>query len=94
MEREDYGIQFGLSLHFDFHLPLPKVVRITQAASKKYHHTRDAYESKLLLYDPYHKAQGGSAQKFKYRCVLVPRIAPPVPQSWRRLSSRSRSGSA
>lgn len=49
LEEEEFGRQFGLLLHFDMHLTIPKILRLTQAASKAYSQHEDRYISKVLL---------------------------------------------
>jgi len=70
MEREHFGLDFGLYLHFEMRLTLPKILQLTQAASKSYSRVLDRYAPKALLYDPYHKKEGASV------FLKVPRIAP------------------
>lgn len=36
LEKEHFGIEFGLMLHYDMRLTLPKIVQLTQAASKHF----------------------------------------------------------
>lgn len=67
LENDEFGREFGLLLHFDMHLIIPKILRLTQAACKVYDSERDAYSSKVLLRDPWRKDQ----------VLYVPRIAPP-----------------
>ena len=78
METEDYGIEFGMFLHFELHIPVAKIVRITQAASKSFFRFQaedgssgpvrlGTYRSKPLLHNPYLKGD----------VVHVARIAPP-----------------
>jgi hypothetical protein len=77
LEQAEFGVEFGLFLHYEMHLTPAKILRLTQAGCKRYVRVRDAYESKDLLFDKYHKAQGGSAAN-KYKSIKVPRLAPPV----------------
>ena len=44
LEKEDYGIVFGLFLHYEMRLTYDKILRLGQAA-------------KPLLFDPYHKGK-------------------------------------
>lgn len=80
LEKEDFGVEFALALRYDMHLTIPDILRITQAGCKKFVHSRDAYESKELLFDPFHQAdtrvKGGLAVE-KYKSIKVPRVAPP-----------------
>ena len=68
LERRDFGTEFGLYLHFEMQLTLPKVHRVMQAASKKYCAATNRYEAKALWYDK-HRTN---------TLVKVPRICPPV----------------
>ena len=68
LERNDYGIEFALYLHFELHLPLKKILQITQVACKTYRRVTDNYEPKMLLAHRYRKSEG----------VKVPRLAPPI----------------
>lgn len=67
LEDEEFGREFGMLLHFDMHLTIPKILRLTQAACKVYNKEDDSYMSKVLLRDPW----------CKERVLHVPRIAPP-----------------
>lgn len=79
LEQEHFGVEFGLMLHYDMRLTLPKIVQLTQAASKSFSKQGDLFTGKPMLWDPYHTDSWRStaeAQAFKY--IPVPRIAPPV----------------
>lgn len=67
LEEEEFGRDFALFLHFEMHLTLPKILRITQAASKAYVRADNRYVGKALLRDPWRKDL----------VVYVPRLAPP-----------------
>lgn len=43
LEKEHYGMTFALFLHYDLHLTLPKILSISQAASKRYVAVDDRY---------------------------------------------------
>jgi hypothetical protein len=79
LEKEHYGLEFALALHYDMHLTIPAILKIVQAGCKRFitneEHPLGSFESKELLFDPFHKAQGRSAGK--YKSIKVPRIAPP-----------------
>ena len=62
----DFGIGFGLYLHFDMHLTLPKILQINQAIMD-YHKVLDYFRRKVVLRNPYRKDD----------IVKVPRLAPP-----------------
>ena len=67
LEKEHFGEVFGLFLHYEMNLTFEKILRLTQAASKKFDKGLNFYSSKVLLYNPYRKDQR----------VMVPRLAPP-----------------
>lgn len=67
LEKEHYGDAFGLYLHYETRLTLPKILEISQAGSKKYDRTTDRYVSKALLRHPWRKGV----------VINVPRVAPP-----------------
>ena len=67
LEEEHFGETFGAFLHYEMNLTFEKILRLTQAASKKFDKGLDHYTSKVLLYDPFCKDQ----------VVMVPRLAPP-----------------
>ena len=67
LEEEHFGETFGVFLHYEMNLTFEKILRLTQAASKKFNKGLDHFTSKVLLYNPYRKDQ----------VVMVPRIAPP-----------------
>ena len=78
LEMEEFGIEFGLFLRFEMHIPLPKLVRLTQAASKKFvRRETDAGEPNAAL-GSHHVPKCLLSNPFlKGHCVSVPRIAPP-----------------
>ena len=49
---------FGLYLHYEMRLTFDKILRMVQAACKKYKHASDQYLSKPLLYNPYERDHG------------------------------------
>ena len=67
LEEEHFGESFGVFLHYEMNLTFEKILRLTQAASKKFDKGLDYYASKVLLYNPYRKDQ----------VIMVPRLAPP-----------------
>ena len=67
VEEEHFGEVLGLYLHYEMNLPFEKILRLTQAASKKFDKGLNYYASKVLLYNPYRADQR----------VMVPRLAPP-----------------
>ena len=67
LERDHFGIEFGLYLHCELHLTMQKILQIHQAASMTYDASTDHYKSKVLWYDK-HRKEG---------VVKVPRLAPP-----------------
>ena len=71
MEEREFGETFGLYLHYEMRLTFDKILRMVQAACKKYKHASDHYLSKPLLYNPYESDRHGHA-----KVVYVPRIAP------------------
>ena len=68
MEQNHFGEVFGMYLHYEMNLTFDKIVRLTQAACKKFDKPLDRYCSKVLLYNPYVKGE----------VVKVPRLAPPM----------------
>ena len=56
LEIEDYGIPFGLFLRFEIHITLPNILRLTQAASKKFQRRVMAYDEGDSAYDEGDKA--------------------------------------
>ena len=68
IEMLDYGLDYGLYLHFEMNLTLPKILQLTQAASKRFDLARNFYASKIVLRDPHSKEN----------VIYVPRIAPPT----------------
>jgi len=67
LETEEYGLQFALFLHYEMRLPLTKIHRLVQAASKRYVQRHDIYCAKALLCHPFRSD----------RMIKVPRLAPP-----------------
>ena len=49
LEREGFGIPFGLFLHLEMKLTLPKIQRCVEAACKSYHRNIDRYKKKAWL---------------------------------------------
>ena len=80
LEKEHFGLEFALALHYDMHLTIPAILRIVQAGCKRFitgeEHPLGSFESKELLFDPFHKAQGGSAGKStsRLRCHASHRL--------------------
>ena len=68
LEHDDFGESFGLFLHFEMHLTIDKIVRLTQAACKRFCRTTNTYVTKELLYHKFIKSKVP---------IHVPRIAPP-----------------
>ena len=64
---------FGHFLHYEMNLTFEKVVRLTQAACKKYDKNLDRYCSKVLLYNPYRKNEVVSQTLKEWRHPLDPR---------------------
>lgn len=78
LERECYGLEFGLFLHFDMRLTIPKILQITQAACKRFDRAKDRYFPKSLLYDKFHvSTHQREGEPKEYQCLNVPRLAPP-----------------
>ena len=67
LEEEHFGLAFGLFMHYDMRLTMPKLLQVSQMASKEYHHYADRYMSKPLLYNPFVKDE----------VIMVPRLIPP-----------------
>ena len=67
LEEEHFGLAFGLFMHYDMRLTMPKLLQVSQMASKEYHHHADRYMSKPLLYNPFVKDE----------VIMVPRLIPP-----------------
>lgn len=55
LEQEDFGIAFGLFLRYEMRMTTDKILRMTQAACKRYVSSKDFYEAKVLLYHPFRK---------------------------------------
>ena len=68
LEKEEYGVTFGLYLHYEARLPFPKILKLSQAAAKKYDHHLDRYKPKVLLGHRYLKGVS----------INVPRPSPPI----------------
>ena len=77
LEKEHYGLEFALFLHYDMHLTIPAILSIIQAGCKRFitneAHPLGSFETKELLFDPFHKAhrQGGLTSN-KYKSIKVP----------------------
>jgi len=67
IEQNHFGEIFGMYLHYEMNLTFDKIVRLTQAACKKFDTSLDRYCSKILLFNPYIKGE----------VIKVPRLAPP-----------------
>jgi hypothetical protein len=67
IEQNHFGEVFGMYLHYEMNLTFDKIVRLTQAACKKFDKSLDRYCSKILLFNPYIKGE----------IIKVPRLAPP-----------------
>lgn len=67
LETEEFGLEFGLILHFEMNLTIPKILRVTQAACKVFDKHQNRHTSKVLLRDPWRAD----------KVVHVPRVAPP-----------------
>ena len=67
LERNDYGMEFGLFLRYEMHLTLPKILSVVQGACKKYSRVSNRYESKVVLHHRHLKGEG----------IAVPRLVPP-----------------
>lgn len=78
IETEHFGIEFGLMLHYDLHLPVAKILQLTQAASKAYDHMTNTYVPKPLLFDPFHVAKNALCGERTQKFIPLPRIAPPA----------------
>ena len=70
IEKDHYGIDFGLFLHYEMGLPLHKILRITLAGSHKYHKKRDMYERKAILC-----SGNGSTEDSASRCRALDPLA-------------------
>ena len=89
LEKEKLGIEFGLFLHYELRIPIPQIVRITQAGSKTFHRYYDYSsmdrdgdeESTQLAALPFTGAYKSDVLLqnpfLKNDSVSVPRIAPP-----------------
>ena len=53
LDEEHFGLAFGLFMHYDMRPTMPKLLQVSQMASKEYHHHADRYMSKPLLYNPF-----------------------------------------
>lgn len=105
LEQEDFGIDFGLFLRYEMRMTTDKILRLTQAACKRYDRGKDFYAAKVLLYHPFRKDL-----VIKVRCDFPdPRILcsaslptvtpfyrslvlPHQDQSWNQQSERLRQG--
>ena len=68
LEQVEYGVTFGLYLHYEARMTFPKILKLTQAGAKVYDHHSYRYKPKLLLGHRYLKGVG----------INVPRVAPPI----------------
>ena len=55
LEQEDFGIRFGLFIHFELKLTLPKIQLLAEAACKKYQRKIDRYRKSDWLNNPHYK---------------------------------------
>lgn len=69
LQEEHFGLAFGLFMHYDMRLTMPKLLQVSQMASKEYHHHTDRYKSKALLYNPFVTED---------EVIMVPRLIPPI----------------
>lgn len=67
LETDEFGRDLGLFLHYEMHLTLDKILKLTQAACKFFDRGLSRYVSKTMLRDPWRKDL----------VVNVPRLAPP-----------------
>ena len=79
LEKEHFGLEFVLALHYDMHLTIPVILRIVQAGCKRFiageEHPLGSFESKELLFDSFHKAQGAArpaTSTSRLRCSTYP----------------------
>ena len=68
IEKEHYGASFALNLHYQHHMTMPAILKLTQAGCKKYDRESDSYKSKIALYHPFRKGE----------TIKVFRLAPPA----------------
>ena len=68
ISKENYGIEFALNLHFEFHLTMQNILQMSQAGCKQYHRESDKFVTKVALHHPFRR---GTSLK-------VPRLAPPA----------------
>ena len=65
IESDDYGLPFAMYLHYEIHMTLPDILKLTQVGCKRYRRESDDYTSKIALYHPFRKDH----------VVKVPRLA-------------------
>ena len=66
LETDDFGVKFGLFLHFEMRLTLPKIQQIVEAACKTFHVGINRYKKKSWLSNPHNKSM----------VLYTPRIVP------------------
>ena len=66
LEREDFGIRFGLFLHYEMKLTLTKIQRLVEAGCKEYNVGIDRYKKKPWLVNPFNTNEK----------LMTPRICP------------------
>lgn len=66
LESADYGLRFGLVLHFEMRLTLAKIQQIVEAACKEFFPTLDRYKKKPWYSNPFQKRE----------VLYTPRIVP------------------
>lgn len=66
LEADDYGIRFGMFLHFEMRLSLAKIQQIVEAACKEFFPSLDRYKKKPWHCNPY----------IKKEALYTPRIVP------------------
>ena len=63
----EYGMPLAMYMHYQLKIPIPQILHIDQAASKKFKEVDKRYESKILYSHPFKKGV----------IIKVPRITPP-----------------
>ena len=66
LENDDFGIRFGLFMHFEMRLTLPKIQQMVEAACKEYNRGSDRCKKKPWLSNPHDKSM----------VLMTPRIVP------------------
>jgi hypothetical protein len=66
LEKDDFGIRFGLFLHIELRIPLAKIQLCVEAACKEYHRNLNRFSKKPWLSNPYNKSM----------ILYTPRIVP------------------